>query len=76
MSGTERTGNPSLCMGTRCELYWDRFVASQVNAQTARSERERIVWLQVAEMWLTLAQAEQKLAIAPFRANVAPLTLN
>jgi hypothetical protein len=49
-------------MEKRCELYWNRFVASQVNAQAARSEQERIVWLQVAEMWLTLAQAEQALA--------------
>ena len=61
-------------MKKRCDVYWDRFVASQVNAQSARSERERIVWLQVAEMWLTLAQAEQKLSTAPVRASVCPLT--
>lgn len=61
-------------MGKRCELYWNRFVASQVNAQTARSEPERIVWLQVAEMWLTLAQAEQILATPPVRASVSPIT--
>lgn len=61
-------------MRKRCELYWNRFVASQVNAQTARSERERIVWLQVAEMWLTLAQAEQKLSTSPIRASASPIT--
>jgi hypothetical protein len=62
-------------MKKRCEVYWDRFVASQVNAQSARSERERIVWLQVAEMWLTLAQAEQILSsTSPARASVSPLT--
>jgi hypothetical protein len=58
-------------MGKHCELYWNRFVASQVNAQSARSERERMVWLQVAEMWLTLAQAEQILATAPARVDAA-----
>jgi hypothetical protein len=56
-------------MKKRCDIYWDRFVASQVNAQGARSERERIVWLQVAEMWLTLAQAEQILSTPPVRAR-------
>jgi hypothetical protein len=61
-------------MGKRCDVYWDRFVASQVNAQGARSERERIVWLQVAEMWLTLAQAEQILSASPMRASAGPLT--
>jgi hypothetical protein len=61
-------------MGKRCELYWNRFVASQVNAQAARSEPERTVWLQVAEMWLTLAQAEQILATPPARASVSPIT--
>ena len=61
-------------MKKRCDVYWDRFVASQVNAQSARSERERIVWLQVAEMWLTLAQAEQILSTAPVRASVSPVT--
>ena len=56
-------------MGRHCDVYWNRFVASQVNAQSARSERERIVWLQVAEMWLTLAQAEQILSTSPARAS-------
>ena len=60
-------------MTKRCEVYWNRFVASQVNAQRARSERERIVWLQVAEMWLTLAQAEQLLSAAPARASASPV---
>jgi hypothetical protein len=63
-------------MGERCELYWNRFVASQVNAQTARSERERIVWLQVAEMWLTLAQAEQVLAANPLDSRLPHMTMN
>lgn len=45
-------------MNKRCELYWNRFVASQLNAQNARSEEERVVWLQVAETWLTMARAE------------------
>jgi hypothetical protein len=61
-------------MKKRCDVYWDRFVASQVNAQSARSERERIVWLQVAEMWLTLAQAEQILSTPPVRASASPVT--
>ncbi len=61
-------------MRKRCELYWNRFVASQVNAQGARSENERIVWLQVAEMWLTLAQAEQKLSASPLRTSASPVT--
>jgi hypothetical protein len=61
-------------MRKRCELYWNRFVASQVNAQSARSERERIVWLQVAEMWLTLAQAEQILSTPKVRASASPVT--
>jgi hypothetical protein len=61
-------------MKKRCEVYWNRFVASQVNAQRARSERERIVWLQVAEMWLTLAQAEQMLSAPPSRPSVSPVT--
>jgi hypothetical protein len=61
-------------MRKRCELYWDRFVASQVNARTARNENERIVWVQVAEMWLTLAEAEQILAEPrPTRPNAAML---
>jgi hypothetical protein len=63
-------------MGKRCEIYWNRFVASQVNAQIARSEPERIVWLQVAEMWLTLAQAEQILATRPFTVAPRPLMLH
>jgi hypothetical protein len=63
-------------MRKRCELYWNRFVASQVNAQTARSDHERIVWLQVAEMWLTLAQAEQILATLPLRASAAQVMLH
>jgi hypothetical protein len=45
-------------MSTHCETYWNRFVASQVNSQNARSEPERLVWLQVAEMWLIMARAE------------------
>jgi hypothetical protein len=61
-------------MKKRCDIYWDRFVASQVNAQSARSERERIVWLQVAEMWLTLAQAEQILSTPPVRKSASPVT--
>jgi hypothetical protein len=61
-------------MKKRCDIYWDRFVASQVNAQGARSERERIVWLQVAEMWLTLAQAEQILSAPPVRTSASPVT--
>ena len=61
-------------MKKRCDIYWDRFVASQVNAQGARSEYERIVWLQVAEMWLTLAQAEQILSTSPVRTGVSPVT--
>jgi hypothetical protein len=61
-------------MGRRCELYWNRFVASQVNAQYARSERERVAWLQIAEMWLTLAQAEQILSVPPERAGDGPVT--
>jgi hypothetical protein len=63
-------------MGKRCELYWNRFVASQVNAQAARSDDERIVWLQVAAMWLTLAQAEQILATAPPRAHLRQVVLH
>ena len=50
--------NPSAVMIKRCELYWNRFVASQINAQKSRSEAEKIVWLQVAEKWLTMAHAE------------------
>jgi hypothetical protein len=46
-------------MRDRCDTYWQRFVAAQVNAQNARSQAERTVWLQVAETWLTLARAEQ-----------------
>ena len=61
-------------MKKRCDIYWDRFVASQINAQTARSEHERIVWLQVAEMWLTLAQAEQILSTPPVRRRAGPVT--
>jgi hypothetical protein len=63
-------------MGKRCELYWNRFVASQVNAQTARSDHERIVWLQVAEMWLTLAQAEHVLATAPVLSSATQVILH
>lgn len=55
-------------MSKRCEIYWDRFVASQVNAQNSRSEVERIVWLQVAETWLTMARAEQ---VFDTRANLS-----
>ena len=33
-------------------------MASQVHAQNSRSEAEKITWLQVAEMWLTMARAE------------------
>lgn len=51
-------------------------MASQVNAQTARSDHERIVWLQVAEMWLTLAQGEQILATAPLRAGATQVMLH
>jgi hypothetical protein len=40
-------------MSKRCEIYWSRFVASQVHAQNSRSEAKKIIWLQVAEMWLT-----------------------
>jgi hypothetical protein len=61
-------------MKKRCDIYWDRFVASQVNAQGARSENERIVWLQVAEMWLTLAEAEQILSEPPARTRANPVT--
>jgi hypothetical protein len=52
-------------MNMRCDLYWRRFVASQLNAHTARCEADRIVWLQVAEMWLTLARAEQLVGSGP-----------
>lgn len=45
-------------MSKRCEIYWSRFVASQVHAQNSRSEAEKINWLQIAEMWLTMARAE------------------
>ena len=33
-------------------------MASQRNAHHARSEAERVLWLQVAEPWLTMARAE------------------
>jgi hypothetical protein len=46
-------------MGDRCQLFWSRFVACQVNARNAKSQGEKTVWLQVAEMWLTMARAEQ-----------------
>jgi len=63
-------------MGKRCEIYWSQFVASQVNAQAARSDSERIVWLQVAEMWLTLAQAEHVLAINPLHSRLGRFVLH
>jgi len=46
-------------MADRCKLFWSRFVACQVNARNAESKDEKLVWLQVAEMWLTMARAEQ-----------------
>jgi hypothetical protein len=45
-------------MRTRCGIYWDRFVACQLQANNARNEPERAVWLQVAESWLSMARAE------------------
>jgi hypothetical protein len=52
-------------MSKRCELYWVRFVTAQVNAKDARSENERLLWLEVAEIWLTLARAEHLMSAAP-----------
>jgi len=49
-------------MGKRCEMFWDRFVACQIQARNARNEAERVVWLQVAESWLIMAQAENAFA--------------
>jgi hypothetical protein len=65
-------------MKRRCEIYWSRFVASQLNAQNARSEDERIVWLQMAEIWLTLTRAEHAFAADAGRARKEerPLVLN
>jgi hypothetical protein len=58
-------------MRKRCDVYWTRFVSAQVNAKAARSEDERLVWLQVAEIWLTLAQAEQMMGATPMSQSLS-----
>ena len=45
-------------MGKRFAMFWDRFVACRLQAHNARNEAERVVWLQVAESWLIMAQGE------------------
>ena len=75
-AGTSVGLNPYRNMADRCDTYWRRFVAAQVNAQNARSATDRMVWLQVAEIWLTMARAEQLCGASQLPSQAAYQRLN